>query len=71
MTGDPPYLFEISQGDLIMKAYAKIDEILTAGYLSIQIALQLNCHFGATYMGGMTGEPLQNTYCCLRCLDVS
>ena len=30
MNGDPPFLFEIFQGDLIMKAYAKFDEILTA-----------------------------------------
>ena len=30
--GNPPFLFGNSRGDLIVKAYAKFDEVLTDGY---------------------------------------
>ena len=32
--GDPPLLFEIFQGDIIVKSYAKFDAVLTDGYFS-------------------------------------
>ena len=31
-TGDPPFLFSMFKGDLVMKACAKFDEILSVGY---------------------------------------